>query len=398
MKAKLTICIVTLTLAFCSVSKVCACCEDPIANMVEDPDPVCVYCPIEFDATASYDPDCSSCQSCCGVNMINGIRKFEWDWTNNGSYDHSESPGDGEASHIYSAAGSYTCKLRVTDDDADCCCSGAGCADKTDTMTVAFRVVEVDKVVENVSPYTNEGPLYRCRNSTVSLKALANPSGSFPDGEPHWTVESEPSGANATLTPSSGSATTTLGGLTKSGEYVIKAKCGSSDTGDTITVKVETPLVNETDWLLYPDADLPNCPPILCDGEDLTIFDDCGNELELSCAQKDGTGGPLGCAYRYFYNDNLISSCIWEGGINKWWYKEATVGTSSLKVFTKARHGTCDPDKYDDEGCDGYHCALVTIYDCRTGESTPYWRRDPYIEPLDEDDGEEEDGHPEQLK
>jgi hypothetical protein len=170
--------------------------------------------------------------------MKKGIRKFEWDWTNNGSYDHTESPGDGKASHTYSTAGTYTCKLRVTDDDDDCCCDGSGCDDKTDTTTLTVRVVEVNEVVANVSPYDNNGPLYACIDGSVGLKAKAYPSGSFPSGEPDWTIESKPAGASVSLFPASGSATTSLAGLTKSGTYVVKAKCGSSDTGDTITIKV----------------------------------------------------------------------------------------------------------------------------------------------------------------
>ena len=120
------------------------CCDDPIADLTASPTPVCVGYSVQFDATGSYDPDCSSCSSCGGVSMKKGIRKFEWDWTNNGSYDHTESPGDGKASHIYTTPGTYTCKVRVTDDDDDCCCSGSGCDDKTDDTTFDVEVKSTD--------------------------------------------------------------------------------------------------------------------------------------------------------------------------------------------------------------------------------------------------------------
>jgi len=172
------------------------------------------------------------------------------------------------------------------------------------------------------------------------------------------------------------------------GEKTVTAtpECGSSKQK---TVGVEYPLTEDVAWTEYTNPDIPGSCGGICDGEDATEFDDCGNELEVSCSQADGTGGTSDCAYRCFYNDNLISSCIWDNGDNHWWYKKATIGDSGLKIFTKIRHSTGDPDKFDDEGCDGYYCTLVTIYDCQTGGKTEYWRRDDEFQPVYEWDGEE---------
>jgi len=126
-------------------------CQNPVASMSIEPstyDPsgeiyyVCSWDFIAFDASASNDPDWEEgdCE-----NTLDGIRKFEWDWTNDGTYDTQDEPGDGSATHTFSTTGNYTVKLRVHDDDDDCCCSD--CEDKTDTWTAQIVVVvhaEVD--------------------------------------------------------------------------------------------------------------------------------------------------------------------------------------------------------------------------------------------------------------
>ena len=73
--------------------------RNPSASFTED-GPKLTGNSINFDAGGSSDPDGS-------------IASYEWDWTNDGSYDTSgASPG-----HSYPEDGTYTVKLRVTDDD-----------------------------------------------------------------------------------------------------------------------------------------------------------------------------------------------------------------------------------------------------------------------------------------
>ncbi|MHC4483566.1 MAG: PKD domain-containing protein, partial [Planctomycetota bacterium] len=64
------------------------------------------------------------------------IERYEWDFTNNGSYDYSETSGrhpdgafDGKTTHTYNDPNVYTAKLRVEDDD-----------DLTDTDTYTVNV------------------------------------------------------------------------------------------------------------------------------------------------------------------------------------------------------------------------------------------------------------------
>ena len=87
--------------------------KSPVADLSADPTEGDAPLTVNFDASDSYDDDGS-------------IVKYEWDWTNDGTYDH-DSGTDPTVSHEYTTAGEYTCKLRVTDDDG---------AEDTNTVTV----------------------------------------------------------------------------------------------------------------------------------------------------------------------------------------------------------------------------------------------------------------------
>jgi hypothetical protein len=129
--------------------------------------------------------------------------------------------------------------------DHDSCWWNLG-GDKFAIGSAGFTVVKVDKLVKQGT--TDEGPLYVCLNGTVDLQAKIYPLGaSFPVYHPNWTIESQPDGANASLSYTWG-ATTTLRWLDVPGEYVVKATCGTSS--DTITVTVVA-----VDWIQYLDPD-----------------------------------------------------------------------------------------------------------------------------------------------
>lgn len=82
----------------------------------------CLGQSVLIDGSYSYDPDYPD----------GDIVKFEWDWTNDGIYDYEETPGDGMVLHTYESSGSYTVKLRVTDDN-----------DLTSTDTCRVNIIEV---------------------------------------------------------------------------------------------------------------------------------------------------------------------------------------------------------------------------------------------------------------
>jgi len=133
-----------------------------------------------------------------------------------------------ETSHVYCTAGAYGPRVKAYLD-------GSHDENRWDTDNCSVFVVEVNDVVENGT--TDKGPLYECVEGSVTLKANAKPSGTFPTGEPHWEIlPGYPAGASPILSYYSDHETTTLSGISKAGNYVVKAKCGTVDTGKTITV------------------------------------------------------------------------------------------------------------------------------------------------------------------
>jgi PKD repeat protein len=76
--------------------------QPPAASFTFSPSPGYTESPITFDASGSTDSD-------------GQIVKYEWDWTADGTYD--EAGTSPTASHAYSPAGTYTARLRVTDND-----------------------------------------------------------------------------------------------------------------------------------------------------------------------------------------------------------------------------------------------------------------------------------------
>ena len=232
-------------------------------------------------------------------------------------------------------------------------------------------IVKVDKVVK--AGTTDEGPLYVwCPDDTVSLEAKPNPSDtSFPSGEPHWSIQSQPEGASASLSSSSGSATTTLSGITKLGEYVIKAQCGDSDMGDTIVVKFPS----SGDWVSW----VPGfgCPCSLlfgcgdCEDKAPDSPDDCGNTLTITCNNDSGS-----CCFQYWYNSTEVGKCVWKGGRNIFEYKITAGGERFLKTEQYSCNDKRGVDS-DGEGCEGYFCWRRVTFDCVDTSATPQvtWRK-----------------------
>jgi len=103
--------------------------ESPVACSGVDPAKPIAGLSVTFNATGSYDPD--------GSGGINGIFKFEWDWENDGTYDHIETyPCDGIATHTFTSTGQKTVKIRVTD--------GEGAKDTTTRTFDVGNVIYVD--------------------------------------------------------------------------------------------------------------------------------------------------------------------------------------------------------------------------------------------------------------
>ncbi len=77
----------------------------PVADLVADPASGEAPLLVDFDASASHDPDGGS------------IVKYEWDWEGDGTYDY-DSGTDATVQHTYESGGLYTATVRVTDNEA----------------------------------------------------------------------------------------------------------------------------------------------------------------------------------------------------------------------------------------------------------------------------------------
>jgi len=83
--------------------------EDYLLSIASDNPPTACYTWADSDGsgtgtTIDFDASCSTDDF--------GITNFEWDWTNDGSYDYIGGP---TASHVYGDTDPHVCKLRVTD-------------------------------------------------------------------------------------------------------------------------------------------------------------------------------------------------------------------------------------------------------------------------------------------
>lgn len=104
MKTRLMIIIAVLIGSFCGIQTGNACSPPPVAILTAEPNDTVIGVNVIFDGNSSYTLDDET------------IVKYEWDWTNDGVYDYNEVPPcDGIATHAYSSGGTYTAKLRVTD-------------------------------------------------------------------------------------------------------------------------------------------------------------------------------------------------------------------------------------------------------------------------------------------
>ena len=245
--------------------------------------------------------------------------------------------------------------------------------------SVTVTVVTVDKVVK--AGTTDEGPLYVvCQDDTIQLQAIPYPSGVFPSGRPSWEFMVKPPGATGTITPSSGSDTVTVSGFNVPGEYVVKARCGSLDDGDEITIMTPPP---DSYWELFE----PNfaCPPREGESNQKCKHDHCGNRLAVYC---DNTNSGGFTAYSWWYlpagatpRGTEVGICVWTGGQNSFRYRVTDETNYGKKRFLETHHATQNDAQGVDghgEGCNGYWCWRVERYDCVNqsplGQGV-WWRR-----------------------
>ncbi|MHC4866865.1 MAG: hypothetical protein ACYTEX_22535, partial [Planctomycetota bacterium] len=178
-----------------------------------DPNRACVDSNVTFVA----DPNPSGMLQC-----VEWQRQYKADSDANWVNDGNSQSGEHSIVLNTSKAGYYRYRAK------NCAieCSGCDWVDSNEAIVVA-----VDKV---------DGPSYVCVTENADLEAEIAPSGeSYPDGEPHWSILTKPTGSSATLSDVSDSNTTTLSGLDKVGYYAVKAQCCDGD-GDAILIYART--------------------------------------------------------------------------------------------------------------------------------------------------------------
>ncbi len=102
---------VLAAVVFCGIQAANACSPPPVAVLVVTPSNAGVGTTVIFDGNSSYT-----------LQGDETIVKYEWDFDGNGTYDYYETADDhsdglfnGITTHVYGSSGTYTAKLKVTD-------------------------------------------------------------------------------------------------------------------------------------------------------------------------------------------------------------------------------------------------------------------------------------------
>lgn len=100
------------------------------------------------------------------------------------------------------------------------------CTDSKDVTVVA-----VEKVVDDANPTTQATTIYVPIGKSFTARAIASPAGArWPDSNPTWTL-TKPDGSSVTM----GTVPTATTHPSVPGDYVLTAKCGTSEKSITVT-------------------------------------------------------------------------------------------------------------------------------------------------------------------
>lgn len=316
----------------------------PVA--VANADPTSGNAPLEvsFDATGSYDPDGT-------------IAAYEWDFGDGAGFEDYTASG-GVASHTYTAGGSYTSTLRLTDDD------GASA-----TASVSIDVNSPPTAVANATPQSGEAPL------EVQFSATGS---SDPDGEiVSWEWNFGVGEGFQDYTPSEGAASYTY---ESAGDYTAVLRVTDDDGAtDTASVPIHVteiivpqrgdwwafgrdeththrspytgPLIPQLDWKTYLGGQLAYQSAVLAQDGTAYITSMDGN---LYAINPNGTvewifntGGPLrGSAMVgrtgavYFGSDDGYFYAVDDTGSELWSYQISNLTTEAMCSPIQAPDGT----------------------------------------------------------
>jgi hypothetical protein len=195
--------------------------------------------------------------------LLDGIRKFEWDWDNDGTPDKTDEPGDGKEDNDYSP-GEHTLRVKVYDNDENCCCSsGPNCQDGEAEETYDIVALDVGKIEVEYSPnlwddVTDES-IVVLAGTKYTFKATPDPdSKSWPTDQPKWEwddTNGDPEGEGDTYEMTFDTA----------GEYILKAQfLGCSRQ---VTINVIAPQIDEVKYVDASGAEWND----IYDGDDMWL-------------------------------------------------------------------------------------------------------------------------------
>lgn len=234
--------------------------QDPVASFMADPTSGTPPLVVDFDASASNDPD--------GM-----IAKYEWDWDGGGTYDF-DSGTDPTVAHTYAAVGIYTPILRVTDNFG---------ATDTETLTITVGNPNQPPIADlQGDPLTGAAPLLVNLDGSASSDA----DGTIALYEFDWE--------NDGTFDESGTSATTQHIFDTPGTYTATLRVtdddGAQDT-DSLAVTVDAPGT----WhvvTVASDGNVGNYPSLaMINGVPAISYQDVSNsDLKFTIAQ-DALGG-----------------------------------------------------------------------------------------------------------
>ncbi|MHC4158417.1 MAG: right-handed parallel beta-helix repeat-containing protein, partial [Planctomycetota bacterium] len=304
----------------------------PIADIVANPATVTIGNSVELDGSASYDPDGT-------------IVKYEWDFTNDGTYDFNETkpPGDGKYNHTYSSCGTYTVKLRVTDNDN---------YTDTDTCTVTVVPIKVPTDYSTIQAAITacptggivevaQGRYYENINFDSNEITLTSSDPNDPNVVAATIIDG--GDVNSVVTFTSGNANSTITGFTITNG---NAKGGSAnDNGGGIYCKQTSPTITKC-------VITNNKTKAGCHGGGI-YFKECSTAPTVKdCVFKDNQAGYYGGGIYNEYSDlNIFNSIFWGneayygGGIYNFYSSPKVINCTFYG--NEASHG-CGIENYSD--------------------------------------------------
>ncbi len=179
--------------------------EPPVASFTASPSPAQTADVVNFDASASTDPDGT-------------IAKYEWDLDGNGSFE-TETGAEPVASRSFATAGSYDVRLRVTD-------SSGNKSTTLRTVTVTNRAP--------VSAFTAT-PSAVNKNQSVSFNASASadPDGTITKYE--WDLD-----GNGSFETNTGTTASASRSYTAAGSYETKLRVTDNNGATSVSTKAVT--------------------------------------------------------------------------------------------------------------------------------------------------------------